>query len=1265
MAGHANHDAGDDNTTKAHANGSTGAGANRDDRAEAPQRKPAWRTLLPDWAVDNLTQPRSWRIWFRCWLSAWAGFVLMIPQSSLRVLGQAAFFASMISFMAPPNMPLVISLMLYAIIGLGACFGWAWGVAAMAAANAARDQTVNQQRLVVAQQGIAGTTNPEAQFQAVIFSGRFLDTKSSAVHGVFLMLLAYLCGVVQVKLPKLKMGVIFTLIIADIFGSYGPLFPFPRYTLGTLFMIPLGCGVAIALATQLLVFPETLNYAWQLQLLKLIGLNAKLLEQHQSALDRCAGVLDASLDASAQASAADVEAFQRLAKQGEDEIASIARSHEGAVRPMQLGTVQLAGALADQAPMLELEASYSRLSGKDLRTFVLPIRKLSVRLLSLNAFWKHLCDESGIHAADQYRTDQYDDDGAAAHQWHRSDFDEKRHLRPARVHESQTMRRLRHRVLKAEAEQHVSLVSLVRILASVTAAPVAANRRALASVLTYFSTVANWKKSPTFEALIEELYESQRDLEKAKEQLLSDERMKLLQPYIDHFRASGGRVPGGERDRDGNAAPAFLDTHISILQLRIGGRPFFVSLVFVTNLFDVIDSTLALQRHTIDMAERRGAKNRLWMPTGLRSIWKVLSGKKGAQGLSKLSSDHNNNDGFERTEELDDDIAERRGPGGGRDAEEGSFGSTRSSLRHYSSDDDEDDDEDDEDGADGSDVHRRRTASTATRDEEKAAPGKGPAKKRGANKHASAAERRRYHDRDPDALPPSGVLQRVGRALGAVYYFAWSPASVYGLRNVVATFAIWIITVVPSSAGFAYQNRAIWALIMAQTGLALHGGELIFSLSLRLVGTVLGLLAGMVIWYCSTGSGNGNPYGIGAATAVGFVPLIFIRAFAPMTLLLPALMLGVTTVLIVGYSWIDSHLPVLANSGIGVDVAWRRALLVLIGMGVAFAVMIFPRLTSTRSLVRMGFARNTREINTLWCMVIEKWLSTTRQDLAQDAASGFRNVVAGVGTNAGSGDDEQTNRSANGGHAGKASSAGTTPGLSAAIRGQFVGSHMRLATLMQQIGLASVDLQLRGRWPKERYLELASIHSMLLESLMQLYISVDALQVTSELGSANLGVDRPEQHEAWRRRLVQDTGFLYPQFISEVCLTLDLLGKSLRSGERLSHCQFGLLENLARYSYLTRIVSERQRQAARSATVGGAAGGGADAVDDELVTLESLKDPLFMRYITASMSVLTLAAQLDRFREVVKDLVGQVPLPGFDRHRDEFGERAQVLFQKS
>lgn len=55
--------------------------------------------------------------------------------------------------MIPPYMAL--SLFLFAMLTLivGLCLGWAWGVAAMAAANQARDQVLLQQQITTTRSG--------------------------------------------------------------------------------------------------------------------------------------------------------------------------------------------------------------------------------------------------------------------------------------------------------------------------------------------------------------------------------------------------------------------------------------------------------------------------------------------------------------------------------------------------------------------------------------------------------------------------------------------------------------------------------------------------------------------------------------------------------------------------------------------------------------------------------------------------------------------------------------------------------------------------------------------------------------------------------------------------------------------------------------------------------------------------------------------------------------------------------------------------------
>jgi hypothetical protein len=115
-------------------------------------------------------------------------------------------------------------------------------------------------------------------------------------------------------------------------------------------------------------------------------------------------------------------------------------------------------------------------------------------------------------------------------------------------------------------------------------------------------------------------------------------------------------------------------------------------------------------------------------------------------------------------------------------------------------------------------------------------------------------------------------------------------------------------------------------VIIAQTILTVYAGDQIFKLvapglcvprpglhwhsfMIRIGGTLLGLIAAILIWYigrhsalirrvlchspsgAGNGGGNGNPYGLAASYAVLIVPVMFVRLFAPPQFL-PGAILG-------------------------------------------------------------------------------------------------------------------------------------------------------------------------------------------------------------------------------------------------------------------------------------------------------------------------------------------------------------------------------------
>ncbi|KAG5220609.1 membrane protein [Salix suchowensis] len=105
-------------------------------------------------------------------------------------------------------------------------------------------------------------------------------------------------------------------------------------------------------------------------------------------------------------------------------------------------------------------------------------------------------------------------------------------------------------------------------------------------------------------------------------------------------------------------------------------------------------------------------------------------------------------------------------------------------------------------------------------------------------------------------------MGRFAVRLGSFFRWFKSAEGIFALRTAVVTLALWIPAVAPSSAGFNYQHKGLWALIMAQ------------DINYR-------NLVGMAVWYIGAGSGSGNPYGVVVAT---FIVMLFPRPTSARTL---------------------------------------------------------------------------------------------------------------------------------------------------------------------------------------------------------------------------------------------------------------------------------------------------------------------------------------------------------------------------------------------
>lgn len=240
------------------------------------------------------------------------------------------------------------------------------------------------------------------------------------------------------------------------------------------------------------------------------------------------------------------------------------------------------------------------------------------------------------------------------------------------------------------------------------------------------------------------------------------------------------------------------------------------------------------------------------------------------------------------------------------------------------------------------------------------------------------------------AMKTPNSRKRSGRGHFVLNTTRWlgSAEGIYGLRMVIVSLALSIPAIVPSTAGFFYREKGMWAVIMAQLALVPYTADLVYGIIVRAVGTIIGGIVGMAAWYIGAGNGRGNPYGEAAIMAVVIVIFMWWRLFSSPALMPAGLMMAVTAYLVQAYSWIDTHNPIYGNPGVGYEVFWRRVVLVFVGFGGTVVVNFLPKPPSANRHYRHLLADSLVSVRDLYALFASNW---------KDAAPDLREVVEAEG----------------------------------------------------------------------------------------------------------------------------------------------------------------------------------------------------------------------------------------------------------------------------
>jgi len=265
--------------------------------------------------------------------------------------------------------------------------------------------------------------------------------------------------------------------------------------------------------------------------------------------------------------------------------------------------------------------------------------------------------------------------------------------------------------------------------------------------------------------------------------------------------------------------------------------------------------------------------------------------------------------------------------------------------------------------------------------------------------------------RDPDVSPPSHVGHHIGRRIHAIGARLFQPDALFALKAAVVVGAFSAFAFAPSTVYLFQSERIVWSLIVRCSNVAAltlqmilltlsrFVGDSTFSFVLRVRGTFVGAILGLLLWSIGAGSGRGSPYGIAAVCAVAFPPMLFWRAYfdVPLTSILTL----VTSMLVLGYSWSNAHIDSPVNVGWGWAVAWRRFVTVVIGVTIAFIAGYAPPSYTNKKALRLTHARTLRETGRLLCDVVS-WAHAVAKPgpvptVLIENVSSLRNALRGTG----------------------------------------------------------------------------------------------------------------------------------------------------------------------------------------------------------------------------------------------------------------------------
>nr|XP_019049909.1 hypothetical protein I302_00328 [Kwoniella bestiolae CBS 10118]OCF28839.1 hypothetical protein I302_00328 [Kwoniella bestiolae CBS 10118] len=883
--------------------------------------------------------------------SSWVGLVLLLIVPVERAIGQAAFFSLIVAFMLPPSQPVVQQFEIYLNLFFFNGLAWAWVALAVFIAGKTR-QTTDPAKIASAEAKYAylGDSNPTTYRERILYDGTYLQAKPAVICAVFLAVGtgAALWWKLRTQPSPATFPLVLSCVLIDIGLTTAVFYPYDLYTSGLLFFLPMAIQAGLGCIATLFIFPESVGHSFQSKfpgiLNPLAGAMKSIESLFQEAKSNSAvdeGLLSTNEAKREKEFAAKLEDWAERSKD---------------IRQQLLQSLAGLPPLRAQQRYLNVDFSYSRLSGEDLRTLFDLLALVQARsggmafffdVIVTNARHTHL-DSS---AWSVYKVNQSRPGSRAASIRNETGADESRResladdsiggdgtVTPPIDHDDSTDN-LAHERSSYFSGKKLHFANFIR--KSGSSHGLNRDKGSHVSLLDHLRKI----QQPVG------VYESTRymDIEKAfasdteyvLEQLniLARGCLPVIRACEAALSASTSWISNLNRDR--RVIPKFPQgkkKQISADELNEKRSPEDMNklkkvtedLQSALNEFCVIRvEVIKPYRHLFDPNHPADEGIHGSDKTNFRGLFQNFVAQyhliEFTEALLNL---------LRQMQELDKTRQRRK------------FWYPRMSnllahLRHTHKE---------KHLTDGDDGHDNDAAfSRGDEDED----------------HFLGEAKKRNPEYKPFENPYLNGISR----LAGVTDMLGSRSFMYAIKAAILGALTSLPNFIASSASFYYFNRGIWVTIMAQLTLAVFSGDTTVAWLGRVVASFWGCLFGMVAWYIGCGSGKGNAYGLAAVCAVAFPIAIFFRVHFPGQVL-TAVMTPVTFGLVIGYSYFNGSIGPLTYAQWGWDVAWRRFVCVLIGITAAWIFSYIPPVYSAKRAIRHSYAQTINAAGSIFCDVL-------------------------------------------------------------------------------------------------------------------------------------------------------------------------------------------------------------------------------------------------------------------------------------------------------